>query len=124
MKIFDTAVDLEALKLSDNDRKAVVKLGFNGLFLEQLVIAIRGKWGVQAMNPSAGLPMSKGRIWHRIEKKLEARETTVEFEEAEWDFIKELLLSESTPWDPVQYRLIMQYVDKIETIELRSTKGE
>lgn len=128
MKKFDTVVDIAALNAKPNEVKAIAELGYNSLFEEQLIIAIRAKYGMQAGaygNPQAGLPLVKGRVWYRIQRKLEQHGgTVIEFEEAEWDFLKELLLFEGSVWDPVQYRLIMQYVDKIEAVELQAQRGE
>lgn len=108
MKTLNYKVDLIKLKLNEAEEKHISELGYKRLFENILNQLLRSK------HPQ-GIQGVKGRIYSRILNKLDVSESELlEIEDAEFDIIKEVFLSDETTFDPEQTRLIMQYVTAVE----------
>jgi len=114
MKNLNISFNTEAINLSDNESTEIKKHGF------AMPFEVIFNQGLGALYPQ-GLTLSKGKVLSRIQKKLDAlksHDLHLELEEAEFDLVKEVFLSESVKFMPTQYRLVSIYVDSIEKAKL------
>jgi len=103
MKQFTYAVDVSALKLSDEEKALFAKENGKQVFENILAQAINQK------SPQ-GIPGPIGRTLVRILNKLDAStDGNIQLEETEFEFIKGFLMNDAILFRPAQYRLIALY---------------
>jgi hypothetical protein len=128
MKSFSTVIDMSTLsKLPKEELDYLAQIGFNKMFEIEIVTAIRSHYGSQVGpygHPQQGLPLNKGRIWARILEKLQGESTTIDLEEAEYDFIRQVMTHDDTKFDPSRYLIAIQYVRKVELVAYDEIKKE
>lgn len=128
MKELSTVIDLSTLsKLPKEELEYLEHIGFNKMFEIEIVTAIRSHYGSQLGtygHSQQGLPLSKGRIWARILEKLQGDSTTIELEEAEYDFVRQVMTHDDTKFDPSRYLIAIQYVRKVELLAFEEAKRE
>lgn len=120
MKKIDIVINLEKLKLSDAEKKHFSVYGFGGMFESVLI------QGLNFLYPD-GLLGVKHRILNRILNKLDSlteNNSVLELEESEIDLIKSVFLSDKACFQASQTRLICQYVELIDRLNLEHDKRE
>lgn len=110
MRNLDLSFCTDEIHLSEGDKVGLETLGYGNFFELLLVYSLRKKF-------SNGVPVPKGKILARIQRKLTklgTSGTVLTLEEAEFDLIKDAFCSEESSFDPAQYRLVSLYIDRIE----------
>lgn len=103
MRTLNYLVDVEKIRLNESEKKFVEENG-QKVLLENLM-----NQGLNGRYPQ-GVPSVKQRAYGRFLLKLDAdKEGVLKLEEAEYDLLKEVFLSEDTKFHPGQTRLVLEY---------------
>lgn len=106
MKTLDISFDKSKVKFNETDIKYLETMGYGGMF--ELLFT----QGLSSLH-SNGIPVTKGIILSRIQRKLDSASESLELEESEFDLVKEAF-GHNAKFAASQYRLVSHYISKIE----------
>lgn len=103
-------LDLDMSRAGTQEKQFMDEVGHIGVF-ETLLVS-----GMQSLYPQ-GIPMSKGKVLARLQRRFDECEKNVEnvtIEDAEFDLIKSVFKNDDVKFQPGQYRPVMSILDNIE----------
>jgi len=109
-KLLDYSLDYELLHIKEAEKQALETQGGSKFVFENFITSLATAKYPQGMK---GLNL---RIFGRILEKLDKSTDTIEFETAEFDLLKEFVLSDEISVLPQQARLYNYYRRKFEQI--------
>ncbi len=104
------------MKFNQADIKYLSEVGCGGMF--ELIL----NQGLSSQYPQ-GIPVQKGIILSRIQRKLDTEDHIVELEEAEFDLVKEAF-GNNAKFGATQFRLVSLYTENIEQAMRPTTQEE
>lgn len=117
MKELDLYFNEHETNFNDADKKYLFDVGYAGMF--ELIL----NQGLSSQFPNGGIPLHKGIILARIQRKLDLKDNSVELEEAEFDLVKEAF-GQNAKFSATQFRLVAIYMEKIEQAKVPTPQEE
>lgn len=110
MRVVDIGFDIDALHPNELTREFLLKEGCSTAFHNLLSQGVTGQF-------PQGIPLGKGKILARIQKKLQEmgpQDTLLDVEEAEYDLLKTVFMNDSTPFSVGQVALAAIFSEAVE----------